>query len=919
MAVQAAKQVVTSSRRPAVSHGDPILASKITVPNVPGWALQRPRVTTLVTRGVRWCPLTAITGPPGAGKTMALALWTAAQSGPVAWFTLDTYDNRPGVFWSYVVAALRKSGVALPKALSATARGRTAEHAFLLRLASVLSGQDPPVTLVVDDFHLLTEPRVLTGLDFLLRNAGAALRLAVASHADPPLPLHRYRLAGGLTEIGADDLAFTVAEAGQLLARHGCQLSAGSLDCLMRHTEGWAAGLRLAAISLAARRDPDQFVGQSVTEDSALTGYLVQEVLDTQPREAREVLLKVSILEHVSAEVASELTGNGAAGRILTGMAYANAFVRPIGGGWYRLHPLFAEMLRGRLRLEYPGQVPALHRRAARWYERDGRLADAVRHAAQAGDWPLAAGMVIDGLAIGEIIEPQGRRPLADEFAAMPVGEAWTGPAPHLVSAAIALSAGQPESAAAALEASEETFVRLPAGPQDAARLAAALVRLAAARCTGDPSTAVEAAARAEALARRIPGNGLARHPEIRARVLAARGIAELWSGRFDEAVGVLASGVTAAAALGMERERAGCLGHLALAEALRGRLGRAAGLACETTAADQATAAGEATTAGEATAACAGDAQRPQDRSPNPAALAALAWVHLERHELHEERSRLKQLDAALGLTPDKLAGTVACLVAAWDSLAEGHAEAAVKFVARARSGGSVPAWLEQRLSLAESQALASAGDIEAALAAAKRADCDSSPEAAVTLARAWAAAGEGDNAHRALAPVLAAGEGVPDRARLQACLVAAQVSYHSGDRARVRRSLGQALRLAEREQVRLPFALERGWIAPVLQRDPEWAGTHQGLVTLLMPYVRLPAGPGGPDAVAIPAAEPLTDRELQVLRQVSCMLTTAEIASELYISTNTVKSHIKHICHKLAATHRGEAVRRARQLQLI
>ena len=899
MAVQAAKRMVTSSRRSAAGQGDPILASKITVPNVPGWALQRPRVTTL-TQGIRWCPLTIVTGPPGAGKTMALALWAAAESGPVAWVTLDKYDNRPGVFWSYVVAALRRSGVAVPKALSATTRGRTAEHLFLLRLASVLAAQDPPVTLVVDDFHLLTEPRVRDGLDFLVRNAGAGLRLAVASQAVPLLPLHRFRLAGELTEIGADDLAFTVAEAGELLARHGCPLSDGSLECLMRHTEGWAAGLRLAAISLAARHDPDQFVGQLVTEDSTLTGYLVQEVLDAQPREVREALLKVSILEQINTDVASELTDNGQAGQILAAMAHANAFVQPMGGGWYRFHTLFAEMLRRKLRLESPGQVPALHRRAARWYEQNGRLADAVRHAAQASGWPLAAKIVIDGLAIGEIIEPRGGRSLADEFAAMPYGEAWTEPQPYLVSAAIAVSVGQPESAAVALDASERIFERLPDGQQDTARLAAAMIRLAASRRTGDHNAAAEAAARAEALASRIPGSGVARHQEIRARVLAARGTAELWSGRFDEAARILDSAVAAAAAAGEERERIHCLSHLALAEALRGRLGRAAELA------------------GHATA-CAGDGQRPNGRCPNPAALAALAWVHLEHYELREERSRLKQVDAALEMSPDKLIGTVACLAAAWDSLAEGRAEVAAQFVARARSGGSVPPWLEQQLNLAESWALAAAGDIEAALAAAKRADCDSSPEAAVTLARAWVAAGDGDNARRALAPVLAAREGVPERVRLQACLVAARLSYHSGDRARGRRSLGHALRLAEREQVRLPFAVERGWIGPVLQRDPEWAGAHQSLVALVMPYTRRPARPGSPDEAAIPAAEPLTERELQVLRQVSCMLTTAEIASELYISTNTVKSHVKNICHKLAAAHRGEAVRRARQLQLI
>jgi LuxR family maltose regulon positive regulatory protein len=899
-ATHAAKQVATGSKQPAALISDPILASKVTAPDVPDWALQRPRITKQIAQGTRWCPLTVVTGPLGAGKTMALALWAATAPGPAAWVTLDKYDNRPGVFWSYVVAALRRSGVAMPKTLNAATRGRGAEHPFLLRLAAALAAQDPPVTLVVDDFHLLTEPRVLSGLDFLLRNAGAGLHLAAASQAAPPLPLHRYRLAGELAEIRADDLAFTVAEAGQLLARHGCELSAGSLETLMRHTEGWAAGLRLAAISLAAHPGPDRFVAELVAEDSALTGYLVTEVLDTQPRDAREVLLKVSILEQVNAEIAAELTGNEQAGQILAALAHANAFVQPIGGGWYRFHTMFAEVLTRKLRLEHPDRVQAVHRRAAEWYERNGRLTEAVRHAAQARDWPLAARMVIDELAIGEIIEPRGGRSMADEFAVMPVSETWVEPHPYLVSAAVALSAGRPEPAAAALDASEKAFERVAAGQRDAARLAAALIRFASSRRTGDLTAAAEAAARAEALVSRIPGDRLTQHPGIRARVLAARGFAELWSGRFDEAAGVLEAGA-AVAAPGEERERLGCLSHLALAEALRGRLGRAAELAC------QATAVGE------------GDGRPRQEQGPGPAALAALAWVHLERHELREERSTLKQLDTALGLSPDRLVGVVACLVAAWDSLAAGHTEAAAQFVARARSGRSVPAWLEQRLNLAESQALASAGDIEGALAAAKRADCDSSPEAAVTLARAWAAAGDGDNARAALAPVLAAREGVPDRVRLQACLVAAQVSYHDGDRARGRRSLAQAWRLAEREQVRLPFAVERAWIAPALQRDPEWAGAHHNLVTLVMPYVRSPARPDGPDEALIPESEPLTERELQVLRHVSSMLTTAEIASELYISTNTVKSHIKHICHKLAATHRGEAVRRARQLQLI
>jgi LuxR family transcriptional regulator, maltose regulon positive regulatory protein len=900
MAVQAAGQMATSPRRPAGSHGDPILAAKITVPHVPGWALQRPRVTRLITQGMRWCPLTIVTGTLGAGKTMALALW-AAEAGPVAWVSVDEYDNRPGVFWSYVVAALRKSGVAIPKALSATVQGRTAEHLFLLPLASALAAQNPPVRLVIDDFHLLTEPRVRGGLDFLLKNAGGGLRLVVASRADSPLPLHRYRLAGELAEIRAGDLAFSGAEAGQVLAQHGCILSADSLECLMRQTEGLAAGIRLAAMSMAAHPDPDQFVKELVTRESALTGYLVEEVFSTQPPEVREILLSTSILEHVNAEIASELAGNEQAGRILANLTQSNAFLQPTGGGWYRYHTLFGQMLRLKLKLEYPDRVASLHRQAARWFERNDRLTDAVRHAGAAGDWQLAAGIVIDAPAINEIIEPRSAPPLADEFMRMPRDQAWPEPQPYLVAAAIALSAGRPESAAAALNAAERIFDRLPAGQQEAARLTAAMIRLGISRRSGDLDAIAEAAAGAEAVAGGAWKGTPPRHAGIRAHALFARGVAELWAARFGEAARVLDAGVHAAAASGEEQIRIDCLGHLALAEALRGQLGRAAEVARQ------------------AAAACTGDGQRPQGQRPSPAALAALAWVHLDHQESREARSRLKQVDTALEMSPDKLIGTVACLVAAWDSLAEGHAEAAAQFVARARSGWSVPSWLGQRLGLAESRALAAAGNIEAALAAAKRISCDSSPDAAVTLAHAWAAAGDDDNARRALAPVLAARDGMPERVRLQACLVAARLSYHSGDRARGRRALGHALRLAERQRVRLPFALERGWIEPVLQRDPEWAGAHQSLVTLVMPYTRPPARPDGPDGAAIPAAEPLTERELQVLRHVSSMLTTAEIAGELYISTNTVKSHIKHICYKLAASHRGEAVRRARQLQLI
>ena len=860
MATHAAKQVVTNPRQP-VASGDPILESKISAPDVPGWAIQRPRITKMIAEGTRWCPVTVVTGPVGAGKTMALALWAAAEPGPVAWVCLDEYNTRPGAFWSYVVAALERSGVAVSGALPGASRGRPTEDLFLLRLASALAAQDPPVTLVLDDLHLITEPKILNGLDFLVRSVGSSLRLVASARADPLLPMHRYRLTGKLADIQGSDLAFSAEEAGLLLAQHGCTLSSDSLECLMGQTEGWAAGLRLAAISMAAHPDPDLFVKELLAEDSTLTSYLAEEILNTQPPEVRELLLSTSILEHVNADVASELAGSGHAGRILADLAHANAFVQPIGHGWYRYHTLFAEMLRLTLRLERPDRIAALHRQAARWYERNGRLTEAVRHATEAGDWQLAASMVVDGLAIGEIIEQAQSRSLADEFAGMPPGERWLEPQPYLVCAAAALSAGWPEPAAAALDAAMRILDRLPADQEAAARLAASMIRLAAARRGGDLAAAAGAIACAEALIGTISGGRLAQHAGVRAQVLSARGAVELWSGRPDEAVRILDSGLAAAAAPGGERSRAACLGYLALAAALRGRLCRAARLA------DQ------------ATAACPNDGQH-----PSPAALVALAWVDLERHEQRRVRGRLKQVDAALTLSPDRLIGAIACLIAAYSALAEGHGDLTVQYVARARSGWDVPAWLEQELSLAESRASAAAGQIREAL-------------------------------------VLAAHEGVPERVRLQACLADARLSYHRGDGARGRRSLGRALRLAEPERLRLPFALERGWIGPALRRDPDLARTYRHLLPSALCGNQLPAPPNtaAPGMTTAAAVEPLTEREREVLRHVSGMLTTAEIASELYISTNTVKTHIKNICNKLAATHRGEAVRRARQLQLI
>ncbi len=812
MASHTAKKPAAGAGRPAGDASDPVLAAKLTAPTVPDWALARPRIGEAIARGASGGPLTVVTGPPGAGKSMALALWAATDPGPVAWVALDDYDSRPRVFWSNVIAALHQAGIPLPKAPSGAARGQAVDHAFLLRLASALAASDRPVRLVLDDLHLLTRPELLAGLDYVLRHAQPGLRLVVSSRMDPLLPLHRYRLAGELTEIRAADLAFSPAEAELLMAQHGCTLSPAALDCLIGRTEGWAAGIRLAALSVGTHPDPEQFIKQLSADDSTLTGYLVEEVLNLQPPEVREMLLSTSILDRVSATAADALLDDDQAGLSLPGLAETNSFVQPLGDGWYRYHTLFAEVLRLQLRRERPNRVALLHRRAARWYERNGLLADAVQHAAEAGDWVLAADLIIDGLAVAEILGRPGGRSLAEGLTRMPYADTWTELRPALVAAAMSWAAGRYDHSIASLQAAENLLARLPADQEVTARLAAATIQFGVARRTADLPATMTAVARAEALIGSVPAEILARHPEARARVLLGRGVVGLWSGRFDDAAGVLEEAAQAAA--GHAPERSACLGYLALAEALRGRLDRAA------------TVAGQAVAPGAA-----GGALAPA-RYPSPAALLALAWVHTERGERAEAGQRLGQLDAAFGDRQEKLLSALACLTTARLT----DERTARQMVARARVGWPVPPWLEQRLALAEPEP---AGD---------------------TPARGQTPTGQGRSTPGS----------DPGPAR--------------GAQARPQH----------------PPAHTRQPPGPRPSSGRPAQASQAGMESLLI-------------------VEELSEREREVLRHAAELLSNSELASEMFISVNTVKTHLRSIYRKLQASHRREAVRRARQLELI
>ena len=890
------EQEGTGLRRHPARLNEPILASKITIPELPGWVVSRPRIEKQIAEGVQG-PLTVVTGPPGAGKTMAIVSWAASGgAGPIAWVTLDEYDNAPRVFWSYVVAALRRAGVAVPGAASALAHGDATGHGFLLRLAAALAGQGPPAVVVLDDLHLVTDLPTLAGLAYVLRNARSGLHVLVASRSDPLLPLHQYRLAGDLTEIRASDLAFSVPEAAVVMEQHGVTLPAAVLESVHRRNEGWAAGLRMAAITLGAHPDPGRFVQDLVSDDASVTSYLVEEVLNVQPPGVRDLLLCTSILGTVNAGIAADLTGDDGAAGSLSELARTTGFVQLAGRAGYRYHALFRDVLRLKLRCGQPGRLADLQRRAAGWYRRHGDLPAAVRHAGQTGDPQFAARIVVDELAIGHLMEPGGLELPAEGFQHAPEDSAQ--PQLLLASAAAALADARDQAARASVSAAEQLLDNPPDDHEVPSRLAAAMIGLALARRAGEFTAAAAAAAAAARLLDDLAEGAHAEYRDACARMLSGRGAVAFCSGDFDQAASLLGK---AAPLFGAEdtgapcgsHEAASCRGYLALLHALRGRLSQAARLAAAATVVPH-------------------DSRAAQPCAP---AAVALACVHLEHNELARAHALLKLADAALRAHPDKLVSTVACLVVARARLAEGRQSAALDMLARARSGWPVPPWLDHLLTVTESRACAVAGDTQAAMDAARRADPERALDAAVALAHAHLAAADLEAAKDALVMTATRAGDTAEQVQVEAWLTDAHLSFRCGDPARGRRSLERALRLAEPQHLRLPFATERRWLRPALERHTDLACTHKDVLgPQLVPAGTIPI-PHGPDSQPPPVVEPLTEREREVLRLAGELLSTSEIADKLFLSVNTVKTHLRTSFRKLGVSDRRDAVRRARE----
>ena len=395
-----AEPSAAAPRRAAVSGQDVLLATKLHVPRPQPGFVPRPRLVEALDEGLAR-RLILVCAPAGSGKTALLADWAPSGNRPVAWLSLDAADNDPVRFWRHTVAALDRArpGIGERVGLLLGPPALASFEGLVTALINDLAAQpgDGEVLLVLDDYHLIDAQPVHASLAFLLEHLPPGLHLVLASRADPPLPLARLRAGGQLAELRTADLRFSAEEAAALLRESaGADLPAAAVAALAARTEGWVAGLQLAALSLAGQPDPAGFVAAFSGSHRYVLDYLAEEVLDGQQEELRTFLLETSLLERLSGGLCDAVTGRTDSQAMLERVEQAGLFLVPLDEvrGWWRYHHLFADLLRARLQQQRPGRVPALHRAAAAWCEDHGLADDAVRHALAAGDAAWAARLV---------------------------------------------------------------------------------------------------------------------------------------------------------------------------------------------------------------------------------------------------------------------------------------------------------------------------------------------------------------------------------------------------------------------------------------------------------------------------------------------------------------------------------------------
>jgi LuxR family maltose regulon positive regulatory protein len=845
--------------------------------------------------------VTIISAPAGSGKTSLLRAWADRQGQRQRLAVLQVPRDQQDAqqFWLALLDAVRHACAVTGRAAPSAATPDFNAPAMVDRVLAELAGAPSSVTLVIDDLHELNSPEALTQLTRLLTNLPPDAHAMLTTRHDLRLRLHQLRLAGELAEIRAADLRFTEHETRMLLGASGIALSESGAALLHQRTEGWAAGLRLAALSLAGHPDPERFVAEFSGSERTVAEYLIAEMLERQPAGVQDLLLRTSLLDRVNGELADVLTGRPGSERILLELADANAFVVPLDAGrtWFRYHHLFGDLLRLELRRTLPAEVPALHRRAAEWFIRQGRVVDAIRHTQAAGDWPGAARLLADH-AFSLTLDGQAQTMQA-LVRAFPPGADH--PELALVRAGADLVQGRLDEAAAHLAVAETYVEAAPPDRQHRLQVGIASLQLSLARRRGQLARVIE---QVRFLASPVTGQSdedIALGSDLRAVALMNLGTVEAWSLGLPDAERHLREGAVLAREIGRPYVEVGCLAQLGFASKIDPF----------------------ATTQRRCREAIALAERYGWGAEPVIApALVTLAGTMVWLGEFDEGERWLQRTVRALQTDtgPDislLLHQTVGILHAARGRHRMAFEEFSAAEHLRSQLAGShalasqVTGWL-----LATQARLGQPGEARTALAAVQD-ERAGSGELRNACAVICLAEGDPAGALGALQPVLDGTAPVIGYVTLvESHLLAGLAHRGLGDQRAADQAAERALALAESDRLVLPFAMT--FSRELLEALPRHQSAHAALLTDILDVLH-GSSPAAPDQPPLLDAEELSPGELKVLRYLSTNLSRPEIAGVLSVSVNTVSTHVRNIYAKLGVKDRSSAVQRARALRLL
>jgi LuxR family maltose regulon positive regulatory protein len=875
-------------------HGENLVAAaKTRIPPRGANELVRERLLVLLDEPVTHLhgeqPVTLVCAPAGSGKTTMLASWARRRAectdACVAWVSLDREDNNAFLLWSAILRALRVGGAwppGVPRARLRPQPGRT-RAPFMAAVITAFERLSKPVVLVLDDVQEVESPAAVHSLNHLLRHLPATLRIVLVSRFPPPLILPRLRLEGRLREVSTSSLTFERGEAAQLLTSEGIELTGAELDLLMERTEGWAAGLRLAAMNLADAAEPAALLARFTGDDRVMADYLAGEVLARLHKPARQLLLTTSICPAITVDLAVVLSGQDNAGQLLDDLARANVLISPNGQTprWYRCHPLLRGYLRAELNRRRPSFVRHLHRTAADWFVRSGDLHRAITHAIAAKDDKLVTRLVS---TFGLRLLLEGNASMLRSVLDTAPAQVLAQPVVALVAAAVALDDGD-------LPGADRCLLRLHGQPPRAHRLRTlnAVVSLYRARLDGDLRPALAALHDIQ--------TGDTGDTDLDLLAAMNRGTAAAWLGHQHVGKTHLQRALHLATTQRYDAATLHCRTHLAGVAAADGDL---VGMGAQARAAlDLAKAHGW-----EDHARC----------GYLYALLGAEAYLRVDTEQAQRFSVLASKLSVAATDPTIELLTLILQATVTFDTASHPHEilEAMRQHWRRLHRKPVAPALIaytsptEQRMAL-------QVGEYTWAVDVFERAQSLLPPcgEHALLHAMLQAHKGRLSSARRLLAPVINAD--VPAMVPLttiDAWLLEARLADRSADDQGAHEALLQALALAEQQRAVRPFVEAGPPLRTMLARQSGRFGRLERFADTVLGA--LPNSSSGPH-------DALTDREQALLTELPSMRTTEEIADTMFVSVNTVKTHLRGIYRKLGVNQRRDAITTARRHGLL